>query len=319
MPPATDPSEPRTGTREFVTFAEGFGRHYESEPRTRVRVRFGALTDPGNVRDQNEDHFLVVRRRRERRVIATSLAVELLPRPEQSAYVVAVADGMGGHAFGELASYLALRTGWEMGSDEVKWPLKSNAAEADEIKEKAMILFRMIDRSILDAAAEQPRLTGMGTTLTLTYSIGPELFVFHAGDSRAYLRQADALVPLTHDHTVGQALVDAGLAAPDSPEAKRRRHILTNVLGGPSAGISVDVGHHRLRDGDRLLLCTDGLTDLVEDAEIAETLDRNPDPDDACHALVKLALSRGGKDNVTVVVGDYQITPASDDDDPDDD
>lgn len=313
MPQAPERPEPPTETHEYVIHADGMERFYESEPRCRVRVDFGALTDPGRVREHNEDHYVVVQRRRERKVIATSLAPELLPRPVQAAYVVAVADGMGGHAFGELASYLALRTGWEMGSDEVKWPVKSNATEAEEITRKATLLFHVIDRSILAAAAEQPRLTGMGTTLTLCYSIGSDLFVFHAGDSRAYLLHDGVLSRLTTDHTVGQALVDAGLVAPGSVEAKRRKHVLTNVLGGPVAGITVDVQRRTLADGDCLLVCTDGLSDFVEDSEIAEVLSRQDHPTATCKALLELALSRGGKDNVTIVVGRYTITPGDDD------
>ncbi|MGE3821981.1 MAG: PP2C family serine/threonine-protein phosphatase, partial [Isosphaeraceae bacterium] len=313
MPPATDRTEVPTETHEYVAFTDGVANFYEAEPRCRARVQFGAKSHVGLVRSQNEDHYLVVSRRREREVIATSIAVELLPKPEQAAYVAAVADGMGGHAFGELASYLALRTGWEMGTDEVKWPVKSNSTEADELKRKALVLFRLIDRSIIAAAAEQPRHTGMGTTLTNCYSIGSDLYVFHVGDSRAYLHHEGALERLTRDHTVGQALVDAGLAAPDSPAARSRKHVLTNVLGGPAVGISVDVERRTLADGDRILLCTDGLSDFVEDAEIADALNRHADPNDVCQNLLDLALSRGGKDNVTVVVGRYEITAGPDD------
>jgi protein phosphatase len=292
-------------TADFITLDDLVGRFYEAEPRSRVVAEFGARTHPGKVRAANEDSYLVVRRRRERDVLLSSVPVELLPRTEQAAYSLAVADGLGGHVFGELASLLALRTGWEMGEGEVKWPVKINDRESAEFREKAAVLFRKIDRTIHEAIAEQPRLAGMGTTLTACYVTGPELFVVHAGDSRAYLYRGGALRRLTRDHTLAQVLIDAGVAAPGSPEERKRRHVLTNCLGGPRLDVEVDVDHHRLEDGDRLLLCTDGLTDHVEDPEIAALLERHPAPDDACRALVDLALERGGKDNVTAVVGRF--------------
>ena len=112
---------------------------------------------------------------------------------------------------------------------------------------------------------------------------------------------------MTRDHTLAQERIDAGKIEPDSPEALRVRHILTNSLGAGWESIEVDVGHHRLEDGDRLLLCTDGLTDLVADDEVARILGEHADPNAACRALVDLALDRGGGDNVTAVVGRYEF------------
>ena len=101
--------------------------------------------------------------------------------------------------------------------------------------------------------------------------------------------------------------IDAGMAEPESPEARRMQHVLTNVLGGPGGGVHVDVHPYRLDDGDRVLLCTDGLTDLVADDEIARVLGEHSAPADACRALVDLALERGGRDNITVLVARYEI------------
>ena len=311
MRTSTDPKT--SDTSQHLAFDDLVGRFYERKPVGTVRVELGGLTDPGLVRQANEDHYLVVRRQRTREVLLTSLPVELLTQAEQTAYTLAVADGIGGHAFGELASFLALRTGWDLGQDEVNWTVKVNDREIKELRKKARVFFRLIDRTLHAAAVERPRLAGMGTTLTVCYTSGPELFVMHAGDSRAYLYRNGALLQLTHDHTVGQALVDAGLALPGSPEARKRRHALTNCLGGPNLSVEVDVSHHRLRDGDRLLLCTDGLSDLAEDPEIAATLEAHPGSQDASRALVNLALGRGGKDNVTVVVGRYEFPTIADD------
>ena len=117
-------------TDEYIGFDELACRFYEMEPRQRVEVEFGAATHAGKVRENNEDNYIVVRRRRERDLLMTSLPVELLPQTAQVAYTLAIADGMGGHAFGDLASYLALRTGWDLGEGEVKWAVKVNEHEA---------------------------------------------------------------------------------------------------------------------------------------------------------------------------------------------
>jgi protein phosphatase len=295
-------------TAEYLSLDALLGRFFEVEPRSLVLAEFGARSHPGKVRAINEDSYMVVRRRRERDVLLSSIPVELLPQAAQVAYTLAVADGLGGQAFGELASFLALWTGWEMGAGEVKWPVKINDRESAELKEKATVFFQQIDRTLHDAASERPRLAGMATTLTACYIAGPELFVMHAGDSRAYLYRGGTLRRLTKDHTHAQKLIDAGLATPGSPEERRGRHRLTNYLGGLELNVEVDFDHLGLEDGDWLLLCTDGLTDLAGEQEIADVLERHPAPDDASRALVDLALERGGRDNVTAVVGRFSIS-----------
>jgi protein phosphatase len=304
------PDPELSDTGEHVTFEELVARFFEDEPRTAVHVEFGALSHPGLVRDNNEDHYLVVRRRRVRDVLLSNLPVEQLNQAEHEAYSLVVADGLGGHAFGELASFLTLRAAWDLGSNEVKWAVKMNRRESDEIKQKAAVLFGLLDRALQSAAQAQPRLSGMGTTLTVCYTTGPELFVLHAGDSRAYLYRGGALRRLTRDHTLAQEMIDAGKAEPESPAEMSRRHVLTNYLGGGS--VHVDVEQHRLAHGDRLLLCTDGLTDLVSEVEIAALLEAHPRPDDACRALVDRALDCGGRDNVTVVLASYTIPEVAD-------
>jgi serine/threonine protein phosphatase PrpC len=299
-------------TAEHVALGEWVARFYEAEPTVRARVEVAGSSHPGKVRPNNEDQFLAVRRYRGRSVLATSLPVEILDRGEDDAYVLAVADGMGGRHFGELASLLALLTGWALGGDEVKWPVKVNDREDDELREKAGVFFERLNRAILDEIGRNPRLAGMGTTLTVAYTAGPELFVMHAGDSRAYLHRGGALIRLTRDHNLAQLLVDSGVAEPGSPEARRVRHVLTNVLGGPDAPVEVDVRRHTLADGDALLLCTDGLTDGLADDEIARALDDHPAPADACRALIDRALDRGGQDNVTVLIARYRFEPRPD-------
>ena len=147
----------------------------------------------------------------------------------------------------------------------------------------------------------------MGTTLTAAYSVGVDLFVIHLGDSRAYLYRKGELQRLTKDHTYAQAMADAGYIAPEEVRRHARRNTLTNYLGGRHGKFKADLRWLRLADGDRLLLCTDGLSDMVDDGSIARILREHDRPQDAAQALLDEALERGGKDNVTVVVARYEI------------
>lgn len=285
----------------------GVSWYYEVEPRVRTRVEIAGRTHPGKVRPNNEDNFLAIRRYRGRAIVATSLPRELLETADDEAYAFAVADGMGGKKFGEIASLLAMRTGFELGGAEIKWPMKMNEREASELRQKAETLYGLINEALRAEVRESPVLAGMGTTLTIAYSTGPELFVAHAGDSRAYLYRGGVLKRLTRDHNLAQHLIDAGAAEPGSREALRVGHVLTSYLGGPDESLAIDVDHERLAEGDRLLLCTDGLTDMVGDDEIARVLADQPVADGACQLLIERALEHGGKDNVTVLVARYRF------------
>ena len=199
---------------------------------------------------------------------------------------------------------LALRTAWDLGGRETAWPLNINQLEAREMKQKLHAYAQLIHRALMDHARDEPRAAGMGTTLTICYTVGAAAFIGHVGDSRAYLHRRGAVHQVTRDHTLAQELVDAGLPKSETAEFG---HILTNVLGGPGGHSTTDVHHFTLENGDSLLLCTDGLTDLVTDEEIARTLDSGGDAQSLCEALVGLALERGGADNVTVVLARYDI------------
>lgn len=297
-----------TSTAEFVYLEQQVARFFESRPRVEAQVDVAGLTDTGKVRKTNEDHFLAVRRYRGRQVLAASTPEGMFESGEDHAYTLTVADGMGGRDFGELASLMALRTGWELGGDEIKWTVKLNEQEGEELRQKGEVFFKLINRVLHRQAREHPRMTGMGTTLTMCYTLGRDMFVMHAGDSRAYLYRRGVLKRLTRDHNMAQVLVDSGVALPDAPEVRRMRHVLTNCLGGPSREVAVDIEQHTLEEEDRILLCTDGLNDMVTDLEIAQLLDCHSVSADACRALVDLALQRGGRDNITVLVARYQFT-----------
>ena len=158
-----------------------------------------------------------------------------------------------------------------------------------------------MDEAVRDQSLSRPDLRDMGTTLSLALSLSDALIVAHVGDSRAYLFRGGELHRLTRDHTIGQQLADRDPAA-----AAHLSHVLTRCIGGCDTGCEPDVVQCRLADGDRLLLCTDGLTDMVDDASIARELGRGTSSDEVCRALVEQALDSGGRDNVTVVVATYR-------------
>lgn len=296
-------------TTEYPVASSRFPSRFFGPGQPPVRVEFGAVSHPGKVRSNNEDHFLIQRHRRTLSVLSTNLPEELRhdDRVDEDAYCLAVADGMGGVAFGELASALALRTLTDLVLSAIKWSVKLTRREIAEADQKIQAYYDLIDQSLIDRSWSEPRTAGMGTTLTAAYTVGPMAFIAHAGDSRAYHFRESRLQRLTHDHTLAQELADVGAIDPEEIATHRLRNTLTNYLGGPREGVQPQVIHQRLADGDRLLLCTDGLTDLVCDEEISTLLKRHGSPQDACQALVDLALERGGKDNVTVLVGQYSV------------
>jgi PPM family protein phosphatase len=274
----------------------------------RVAVKFGASTDPGKVRGNNEDHFLVARLSKSMEVCQTSLPGDGKTQiSEEEGYLVVVADGMGGAAAGERASALAIESVEAFVQDTLKWFLHLSGTDEHLLLAELRESLERADRTIIERARSNPALRGMGTTLTMAYSVATDLFVVHAGDSRAYLFRDGELEQLTSDHTLVQALVDGGAITPEDARRHNRRHVVTNVVGGPRQGVHAEIHKLEIQDGDTLIFCTDGLTEPVEDAAIAEVLNGHPDPQDACNHLVELALGNGGPDNVTVVVARYQV------------
>ena len=131
---------------------------------------------------------------------------------------------------------------------------------------------------MIERARSNPALQGMGTTLTMAYSVATDLFIVHAGDSRAYLFRDGELEQLTSDHTLVQTLIDGGSISPEDAKRHNRRNVVTNVIGGPSEGVFAEIHKLAVLDGDTLLFCTDGLTEPVSDDAIAEVLDASPRP-----------------------------------------
>jgi protein phosphatase len=212
---------------------------------------------------------------------------------------------MGGQAAGEVASRTAIILFFHLLFDTPDWVLKVDDQSAQKILQRVTSRYRSLDSILEERARFDPFLRGMGTTMTATYSIGFDLFLAHAGDSRAYLCREGSLRQLTRDHTHVQALVDAGLLTREQAATHRLRNVLTNVLGGGTPLTDVDVHRVRLAAGDTVLLCSDGLYDVTKDEEIAAVLASAASSQAGCRSLVDLALERGAPDNVTAVVSRY--------------
>jgi len=296
-------SDPDPGALERLR-AEHFGGEIP-----RVQVEFGAMSHVGKRKPNNEDHYMVVRRFRDREILMTNLPPGTLRGKAQEAFVISVADGLGGASFGEIASMLALRSGWDLGERAFKWHFNlSSKDEARDLESMARLYGQLIHEEILKSARESPKQRGMGTTLACMMSVGLEAVVAHAGDSRVYLHRRGALHALTKDHTLAEAMGGAPLD-PDSDQSIRK--VLVNCLGADQQGVQIDTTRLRIESGDLILVCTDGLTEMVPDPEIARVLGAARKCQAAAEELVALALKNGGLDNVTVVVARYREQPKS--------
>jgi protein phosphatase len=274
----------------------------------RVKIDCGALTHKGMVRTNNEDHFLVARLAKSMQICQTSLEDDGGTRfSDEDGYLMVVADGMGGAAAGERASAMAVESVKTYALNTLKWFLHIGKADESELVTELRKGLEIANQAVLEEAEANARLYGMGTTLTMAFSVGRDLYIVHAGDSRAYLHRQGKLEQITNDHTLVQLMVNGGVLSPEDAKKHARRNVVTNVIGGPSSGVHAEIHKVRLEHGDALLLCSDGLTEPVEDRLIAEVLDQATDATDATKRLIALALEKGGPDNVTAVVARFEI------------
>jgi len=268
-----------------------------------LRTRAAAQTHVGKVRQKNEDQFFIGEVTSAIQVRESTVVPPQLYLGSSPLVLLIVADGMGGHAAGERAAALAvrsvesfvLRAFEHIGSLGLQGP-------ADLL----LASFQIADGTVMQASKGRDSLKGMGTTMTIALVGGSEAHIAHAGDSRAYLFRNNALTRLTRDHTVAEAMRERGV--PDSPGQdlqKTMSHIVTNAVGGGTAGVTPDIARLDLESGDQLLMCTDGLTNMVQDDTIAATLVAPGDPSDKANRLVEAALAGGGKDNITALVAHF--------------
>jgi serine/threonine protein phosphatase PrpC len=220
-------------------------------------------------------------------------------------FLLLVADGMGGHAAGELASALAIAT---VAALDVRPP------DTDDVLTALADSVDAVGDSIATVIADETELTGMGTTVTGMFWLGQRYALVHVGDSRAYLLRDGVLYQLTHDHTYVQTLVDAGSITAEEATYHPRRSLLMRALDGMNP-VEADLSLREAKLGDRYLLCTDGLTGVVSDERITEIM-REGEPVGCVTRLVDQAIEGGAPDNVTVVVADVIDVPETLDDMP---
>ena len=243
-------------------------RSYKYTPRTRkgALTSFGSRTDIGCLRDHNEDSLVV------------------------TPPLFAVADGMGGHAAGEVASEIAVRVLSELAPEHPDVEALGRAIEE-------------ANRAVIQAAREGRGRQGMGTTMTAAMLEGERLVIAQVGDSRAYLLHQGKLQQLTRDHSLMADMIEAGQLTPEEARTHPQRSVITRALGS-DAHLHPDIYEINVETGDRLLICSDGLSGMIFDDQIENTLRRVQDPQRCASQLVNEAIAAGGHDNVTVIVAD---------------
>jgi serine/threonine protein phosphatase PrpC len=275
--------------RPWSKIKEKLGSRLGARKSSSGGIEIGAKTDVGRVREGNEDSFRVV----------------------AGIGLMIVSDGMGGAACGEVASALAVETIARLCAEPAAdtaatdgtsaTPAKSGRAGLSERTNRLLDAVQSANRLIYEAAQNDQAKRGMGATVVAAWLEGLRLSVVHVGDSRAYLFRGGALTRLTFDHTLVAEQVRAGILTRQQADASALQSVLIRALG-PDEVVEVDAEEHQLRAGDAVLLCSDGLTRMVRDAEIGGVLAGASSAQAAAVGLVKLANKHGGEDNVTAVV-----------------
>lgn len=256
-------------------------------------------THKGKIRENNEDQFLVAQTDRVVNVDWSSFGIEggVKWPVERQAKILMVADGIGGHAHGELASAVAV--------DAMLDAMTSVRGLRDDEDDALAKAFEAgvahAQRRVFSVARRKALHFKPGTTLTVAYVDWPTMYVVHAGHSRCYLLRDGMIRQLTQDHTMAARLVEAGLD-PEQAEMSRGKHVLLNAVGGGSEALRVDLHRQQLKPGDRVVLCTDGLHGQIADNQILSIVDGAADHMQATTDLLTAALTAGGEDNVTAVV-----------------
>ena len=258
---------------------------------------------PGKSRADNQDQFLVADLHRSMTIHSSSLPVDDETQLYSGAtgQLLVVADGISGGPAAEVASQIGVGTIARYVLNTMDWFLSLNHDHDDDQVEELLAALLEVESSIEEQAAANQEYAGMGTTLTMAYVVWPRLYVVNVGDSRCYLLR-DGLEQLTHDQTVAQGLVDRGTLTADQASRSPLSNILISSVGLGLSSFHPDVYKVELESGDRVLVCSDGLTAQVDDGVITEILAGADTPDRACQGLVNAANAAGGADNVTVAV-----------------
>ena len=242
-----------------------------------MNYSFCAQTDPGRVRVNNED----------------SVAVD------ETAQLAVLADGMGGYNAGEVASHMATSL---IQSELGEWLAHATKQpSSSEARHAIQTCVTHVNRAIFDASRANAHYAGMGTTLVLAVFLGQRLLLGHVGDSRCYRWRDDALVQLTRDHSLLQEQLDAGWLTPTQAATSPIRNLVTRAVGVGNE-LALDLREHRVKPGDVYLLCSDGLSDMVDDALLADVLRQGGVLTKMADTLVAKANEMGGRDNIAVVL-----------------
>ncbi|MBN2852591.1 MAG: Stp1/IreP family PP2C-type Ser/Thr phosphatase [Clostridia bacterium] len=233
-------------------------------------MEFSAKTDIGNIKDNNEDSFITI--------------------SNENVSIFAVADGMGGHDFGEEASHIAVTYIKESDKDSLC---------QETIKDYITDIFNKINEKIHLTGLMKNSVLGMGTTLTMAVIMKNHMFIGHVGDSRLYLIN-QTIRQLTKDHSYVEELIDKGMITEKEAKTHPKKNIITRALG-TAKRIAVDIIEQPLNDKDILLICSDGLSNMLEDSEIKEIVDVGDSLDITNEKMIKIAKERGGYDNITVI------------------
>ncbi|MFI5097605.1 MAG: Stp1/IreP family PP2C-type Ser/Thr phosphatase [Candidatus Acidiferrales bacterium] len=257
-----------------------------------VQIASDGLTDVGRVRTNNEDSFRIL----------------------EALHLFVLSDGMGGEAHGEVASSMAVESIVNYcaeAKDDSGMTLDGAAGEhwAEKTKRLQSAVY-LANSRIYESAQKNPEQRGMGATLTAAWFDNGRLSIAHVGDSRAYLLRGGTLLQLTNDHSLVAEQVRRGIITPQEAEASEMQSVLLRALGAHSQ-VDVDIDEVGIYPRDVLLLCSDGLTRMVTEPEIAGSLQAETDPASAARKLIELANERGGTDNVTVIVARFQEEPKS--------
>jgi len=280
----------------------------ENAATPQLLVRSFGLTDRGRVRPDNQDQFLVAELAKSMHVQQSSLAQASTQFGDDRGYLLVVADGMGGQAGGEHASAVAVGSIEDFALNTLQWFYHHEGGQGQDVLVDLQAALRQADMRVFREAASHPELRGMGTTMTIAYVMGATLFVIHVGDSRCYILRGGLLYQLTRDHNVAAQLVDRGVISSEIAATHQFGKVITNAVGGSTEGLSAEIHKLAIGPGDVLLLCSDGMSDMLPDARIAEVLRAEGDPASACRRLVDEANQAGGRDNVTGIVARIEVS-----------
>lgn len=241
-----------------------------------IYVEIGVKSDIGEVRDRNQDSYFI--------------------SSSETYFLFVIADGMGGHKAGEIASNMAIEV-MKMNLEE---ELKKAISNDEDIKNKIEDSIRIANQKIYKKSLEDEKFSGMGTTTTLAYEKDGKIYIGHVGDSRAYILRKNVLEQLTKDHSLVEELLRNGSISKEEAKNHPQRNIITRAVG-TSDDIEVDLIIKERYEDDILLLCSDGLSNMISDDQIKEVLLNSSSMNEACEDLVSLSKGKGGFDNITVL------------------